>query len=422
MTPSEAVSSVILNQFGIRPRDGWRAALKRAADDLERTTNLSADTLLTRATTDMTLLKLIVGRVTVPESFFFRQPEQLELIKTFISKQLLEVPPGSEVRIWSAGCSSGEEPLSLAMLLKESVLASDLKRISIIGNDINAEIIANAKTGLYTQWSFRGISEERRLAYFVKVGEGRYQLNQDILEMVNFEHRSIQEQLSLFWPDTIDVVMFRNVGIYLTNECLSALFAGFAIALKEGGLLCMAPSDPPVTHPDLEKVDSDFGIVYRKRTGAHRREVVEWSPAPPVIPPKRSPVPDRAKRVEPKRIEPDKGTPNMRPSSPPTVLSNHDYVTNGQTALDAQDPDSAEVNFRKALFSNPIDPEARFWYALALFEANSHNRSRAQLNALLASLKETDPSQILSDGRSTVGELVQNARSLLEKVNRQYGD
>jgi chemotaxis protein methyltransferase CheR len=256
--------SALLSRFGLAPRDGWQASIERATQQMAQSDNISADTLLLRAVTDITLLKRIAGHVTIPESFFFRHPEQLELIARFINEQLQDTPADSNVKIWSAGCSAGEEPLSLAILLKESIFPKKLERVSIIANDINENTIETAKIGRFTPWSFRGLSNNRRQMYFTQATDGRFLLTECIRRMVSFYYRSIQEQLTLLSSASIDVVLFRNVGIYLSSECLDRLYAGFSSVLKPGGLLCISPSDPMTENSVLEKIDTDLGVIYKK--------------------------------------------------------------------------------------------------------------------------------------------------------------
>lgn len=418
MNTFDTIQTELENRFGLSPRNDWQVVIERAATELCDSTNIPMETFLRRITYDIPLLKQLAGRMTISESFFFRHPEQLNRIASHINQQLQQ-SNNKQVLVWSAGCSGGEEPLSLAILLKETLLPSALNRVSIIGNDIDESIIDAARAGNYSAWSFRGLSKLRRRKYFTETEKGRFQISPEIRNMVAFEPRSIQEQISMLQPSSVDVIMFRNVGIYLTSDCIRSLHDSFCTALKEGGLLCLAPSDPTVVHSELKKSENGPSVIYRKNTFRRKiselKEVCVWSrPATDIT---FSDTPER--EIDPALL--DLVRDSQHP--PPPVVENRDeYINQGRTALDSDESISAESVFREAVFSNPIDPEARFWYAVALFEAESHNRSKAQLNALLYSLRETDLSQTLSDGQTTVRELIQHARSLLERVSKQYGD
>lgn len=419
MSTFDTIQSELVNRFGLSPRHDWHASIEKAATDICNDTNISMKTLLSRITYDIPLLKQLAGRMTISESFFFRHPEQLDRIVSHINQQLQQTDNGT-VLVWSAGCSGGEEPLSLAMLLKESLLHSAKNKVSIIGNDVDESMIAAARNGIYSKWSFRGLSELRQHIYFTEIGRGRFRISPEIRDMVSFEPRSIQEQIAVLPPSSVDVIMFRNVGIYLTPDCIRSLHDGFSTILKEGGLLCLAPSDPKVVHSDLKESEIGPSVIYRKRKFGRKtstlKEVCIGSPSEIDI--TLSDIPE--KEIDPSLLDLIR---DSQPPPPPLVVeSRNENIKRGPIALDSHNSVSAESVFREAVFSNPVDPEARFWYAVALFEAESHNRSKAQLNALLYSLRETDLTQKLSDGHTTVGELVQNARSLLERVNKQYGD
>ena len=116
MTTIEKVQTELTGRFGLSPREGWHTSLKRAISEIGNAANLSCEKLLERAMTDPNLLKEIAGRITVPESFFFRHPEQLDLIAQFVGERLTETDAtASIIRIWSAGCSQGEEPLCIEL-------------------------------------------------------------------------------------------------------------------------------------------------------------------------------------------------------------------------------------------------------------------------------------------------------------------
>jgi chemotaxis protein methyltransferase CheR len=443
LSPIEDVESALLRRFGLSPRDGWQAALERAVLEIGDTVNLSCDSLMERALSDVYLLKKIAGRLTVPESFFFRQVEQLQAIVDFITKRLSSTDTDATIRVWSAGCSQGEEPLSLAMLLKESLSTSYLDRVSIVGSDINASVISAAMKGIYSPWSLRGLDEKQKERYFELLENNHFMLRKEIRSMVEFQHRAIQEQISFFEIDTLDVIIFRNVAIYLTEESLRFLYEKFSTLMKEGGLLCISHSDPPIDRIDFHIAPHYGGAIYRKQSspiGKRSRDFkssIETSPRIPLSPRAALRQPNPISHTTPKTTLPESTdmADNLREGlskaeeghvaqaqqiadellarSPD---SHYGYYLTGQLALAAHDLNRAEADFRKALFKAPMDLETRFWYAVVLFEKQVHNRARAQLNALLDALSESNPKQLLVDGKTTVGELLKNAHLLLDKM------
>ena len=425
MIQTEAVEAAIMDQFGLVKRDGWEDALTRAAIDLGGQANLSPDVLLAQAVSDTTLLKKLVGRLTIPESYFFRHEEQMMFLAAHISEILMKDPHHGQVSIWSAGCSGGEESYTLAILLKESLAPSMLRNIQLVGNDINGEIVKSAERGIYSDWHFRGLSDIRRNAYFRPLGNGQYQLNDNIREMVRFFHCSIQERLSTMAAESVDVLLFRNVGIYLSNVCLESLYNGFFQVLKPGGILCVAPSDPPPAHAVFNKLTFDHGLYYQKAGALSASSDIHLTPFnwldhdawPHSIPEHEPPAPDHPD-VETLPIpvaQSDAGSESSIPSVWRSILA-------GRAALDANDPQKAESIFRQAVFSDPVDPMARFWYAFSLLETKAFNRSKAQLNALIATLEAVSPSTVLVDGTSTARELLESARVLLETMDLSHGE
>ena len=429
MIQTDAVETAIMSQFGLVPREGWREALNRAAIDLGSQTHHSPEALLARAVCDPTLLKRLVAGVTIPESYFFRHQEQLTYLTSHIQSCGFGNAIGGGVSIWSAGCSRGEESYSLAILLKETLPPEQLRSVTLFGNDINGNIIAAAKNGIYSDWHFRGLSDSRRQMYFKKLAQGQYQLRLDIREMVSFFHRSIQEQLAETTSESLDVILFRNVGIYLSDTCLESLYQGFNRVLKPGGILCVAPSDPLPDHSGFQHLSFEHGTFYQKRPVPVDSSVFEMPTVttrtyarvvdPMEVQYQVTPQPSTSRSASPLPAPP---ILELMPDDTLDAGDIQSWIARGQAALDASDPKGAETIFRQVLFAHPVEPTARFWYALSLFESKAFNRCRAQLNALIASLKEIPPLEILLDGESTAQELLGNAQALLSKIDTSPGE
>ncbi|HEY9723353.1 MAG TPA: CheR family methyltransferase, partial [Oscillatoriaceae cyanobacterium] len=173
------------------------------------------------------------------ESYFFRHEAQLRaLIEVALPERMRS---GKPLRILSAGCSTGEEPYSLAMLAAEQL--PDDAVIEAI--DLSREAIAQARRARYTAWSLRALSPERIRRHFQLV-DGHYQLVAAIADRVRFEVRNLLDGDAQFWrPGAFDVIVCRNVSIYFSDPAKHRLLERFARALAPGGFLFLGPAESP---------------------------------------------------------------------------------------------------------------------------------------------------------------------------------
>lgn len=204
----------------------------------------------------------LINAVTTNLTFFFRENHHFEyLAKTVIPLLLEKNKASKKIRIWSAGCSTGEEPYSLAIVLKESVPQGwDAK---VIATDLDTNVVETARTGVYPLERLKGVDEARKKRWFLK-GSG----NQAGLVKVKSELQTSIEfgQINLMhdWPikDPIDVIFCRNVVIYFDKPTQSRLFDRYADLLPDHGHLFIGHSE------SLYKVCDRFELIgqtiYRK--------------------------------------------------------------------------------------------------------------------------------------------------------------
>ncbi len=443
MTTIEDIQDALRCHYGLSSGEGRQASITRAVSDIGRDSDIPEQEVMTRALTDTDLLREIAGRITVPESFFFRNLEQLEILVDFVRQRLLEGPVGAEVRIWSAGCSQGEEPLSLAMLLKETLPYDCAGRVHILGSDISRAAITAAREGIYSPWSFRGLDGDRKRVYFDRLDERRYRIRPDIRSMVEFRHCSIQEQLALILSGSIDVILFRNVAIYLVEEILEPLCDRLCSALKTDGLLCVSCSDPPIRYPGFRRYGEPYLALYRKsaasfpseskmppmdsgsvRTAASFFEELACRSSIPLHGPflglnEYDDVLPDALECELPMDEPivssDTASSNGRLEMLLDQADPQHYLS-GQQSLTAGNHASAEEHFRKALFADPENLLIRFWYAVTLFEENAYKRAKVQMTALVSELEKVGRRELMSDNETSAGELLQSVRLFQKKM------
>jgi len=182
----------------------------------------------------------LATNLTNNESYFFRDPPQMALLRTNILPELIK-RRGSVKRlnILSAGCANGEEIYSLSILLNELLNPEHTWQLDIVGIDINNEVLKFARQATYNDWSFRGVSSEIKKHYF-STHNSKQKLNSQIVEMVRFEQQNI---LAPDFPDQsdyqdyFDLILCRNVFIYFTHQAVKIGLTKLCQALKPDGLL-----------------------------------------------------------------------------------------------------------------------------------------------------------------------------------------
>lgn len=184
--------------------------------------------------------KSLMILITNIESFFFRDTDQFALLRDRILPELIQRKQNNRtLRICSAGCSSGEEPYSLAILLKELLPELEQWNLTILGIDINQEALQKAKTGIYRPWSFRRVDVEIIKKYF-RVTNNQYHLNSSIMQMVRFQNLNLLENLSN-QPNCelreFDLILCRNVFIYFESSAIEKVLNQFYNALQPLGYL-----------------------------------------------------------------------------------------------------------------------------------------------------------------------------------------
>lgn len=210
-------------------------------------------------------LAAIVDILTVNETYFFREMNQLKAFSDEISEEILLANKTSKkLRIWSAGCSSGEEPYTLAMLLMEKGGRFRDFDIEILGSDINRRVLQTARKGLYRKNSFRAIDEYYLLKYFVKEDDG-YRIKDEVKKLVNFNYLNLLDPIKVKLIGAMDIIFCRNVLIYFNPDSKKKLVYNFYQRLHDGGYLLLGHAESLInitTSFTLKHLKSD--MVYQK--------------------------------------------------------------------------------------------------------------------------------------------------------------
>jgi chemotaxis protein methyltransferase CheR len=207
-------------------------------------------------------LARLLDLVAIHETWFFREIAPLRAWCTGVWPQLRT--RSEKVVVWSAGCSSGEEPYTLAMLLDEIEPAGGVPPVRIVGSDLSARVLAAAQTGVYDVYSLRHTEDRHKTTYFKPTVGGQMELSPVIRQRVTFKQANLLEDQPVN-PGTCDLVICRNVLIYLDQKSRGQLLGKLAGALRGGGYLILGHAESPVpARAPLVLARVEGAILYQK--------------------------------------------------------------------------------------------------------------------------------------------------------------
>lgn len=286
------LEALLRDECGLTLADGIRGSLGPSVTAAAAGLGLPLDAFLRRlGAHDARAIAALVDHAVVAETYFFRHPEHFRVLADRLLPALAD---RASLRIWSAGCASGEEPYSLAIALLEAGRApgADL----VLGTDVSERLLARARVGRYGRWSFRHLAPALLERYF-RAGEETFAVAERVRRAVTFRrHNLVAEPPPL--PDC-DLIVCRNVLIYFAPELARRVLAGFVDALRPGGALLVGPAETPLAIGlDVEWEELDGASLFRRpvagtakpppRSGANRRgdpsrrphAPARWRPAP----------------------------------------------------------------------------------------------------------------------------------------------
>ncbi|MCQ2506491.1 MAG: protein-glutamate O-methyltransferase CheR [Lachnospiraceae bacterium] len=203
----------------------------------------SYDEYVKMIASDKALLEEFVSYLTINVSEFYRNPEQWKILENEIIPMLRL--KRSNLKIWSAACSTGDEPYSLVMLLNKM---NALRGASITATDIDREILEKAKSGIYLNSSLKGLPTDFLDKNFTKINDKTYQIHQDVKNYVNFkQHNLLKDE----YPKDLDLIICRNVMIYFTEEAKNIIYKKFYDSLREGGVLFVGSTEQIIKAQEL---------------------------------------------------------------------------------------------------------------------------------------------------------------------------
>ena len=206
----------------------------------------------------------VVEAVLNNETSFFRDLRGFTLLKDLVLPELLKRSPPSEIRVWSAACSTGQEPYSLAMLLRESLPPAALRWWRLMASDLSQSAIARAREGSYSQFEInRGLPATRLVRWFSKAGDS-WRVSHELRAMVDFRRVNLARDEVLSMP-SMDVVLLRNVLIYFDSDARRDVLRRVQRVLRPGGWLLLGGAEAAIrAAPGFEFVGGAGGSIYRR--------------------------------------------------------------------------------------------------------------------------------------------------------------
>ncbi|MDK2879751.1 MAG: chemotaxis protein methyltransferase CheR [Thermoanaerobacteraceae bacterium] len=198
----------------------------------------------------------LIELITVNETYFFREENLLDEIKSAILPQYKDRTTENPLVIWCAACSSGEEPYTIGMLVEESGLFQP-GAVRIIASDINKKVLKKAKSGVYNKksFSFRKMPEGVLDKFFIELEED-YKVKDSIMEMVDFRYMNLLDNNITGKIEKSDIILCRNVLIYFDTKAIQRIVDDFSNILKPGGYLFLGHAET------ITGMKSDFETIY----------------------------------------------------------------------------------------------------------------------------------------------------------------
>ncbi|MCR4705918.1 MAG: protein-glutamate O-methyltransferase CheR [Lachnospiraceae bacterium] len=184
-----------------------------------------------------------VNYLTINVSEFYRNPQQWDVMDKDIIPELIQ-KFGKNLKIWSAACSTGDEPYSLVMALSRHL---PLNQIKIFATDLDKQVIAAAKAGLYSEKSIAAVPKDLKEKYFTKIGSS-YKISDEIKARVEFKEHNLLKDT---YPTNYHMIVCRNVLIYFTEEAKDEVFRKFQKSLSSGGILFIGSTEQIINYKEV---------------------------------------------------------------------------------------------------------------------------------------------------------------------------
>jgi len=289
---SSRLSELVAARTGLHfPPERWgdlERGIAAAAPDFSFPDGESCARWLLSAPLTRRMNEVLASHLSVGETYFFREKRSLEILEEQVLPQLLHSRRQERrLRIWSAGCCTGEEAYTIAMLFDRLIPDIQAWNITILATDFNPKFLRRAVQGVYGEWSFRDAPGWLRGRYFTGCGDGRFEIIPRIRKMVTFSYLNFADDV---YPSlsnntsAMDIIFCRNVLMYFTAQRAKQVASNLYRALVDGGWLIVSPAEASNTlFSSFAPVEFPGAVLYRKTADAEVQPLVGGHPAQPLF-------------------------------------------------------------------------------------------------------------------------------------------
>ncbi len=222
--------------------------------------------LLTNEETGQKELITYLDALTINETSFFRNKPQMDLFADTLLPEIIAKKRKQgdlSLKIWSAACSTGQEPYTIAMILKSRILDFAKWKITILASDLSLTVLETAQKGLYEEHRLRGLDDDNRRRFFKKTEEG-YQINDELKSIVVFDFHNLMHEMSTY--KNFDFIFCRNVLIYFDEKTQASVIERFYKGLIPLGYLLLGHAET------LQGTNDDFIFIHKNKGTAYRKK------------------------------------------------------------------------------------------------------------------------------------------------------
>ncbi len=383
------------------PADRWRdleAGIESAAREVGAASTLAYARNLLQDKLSGDQIEVLAGAFTIGETYFFRDPQSFDILATNLLPALISARRAGErrLRIWSAGCCTGEEPYSIAILLDRLLPNQDGWQITLLATDINVRFLQKAAQGMFGEWSFRGAPSWLKQRYFRRVDQRRYELLPRIRSRVTFRYLNLIEDT---YPsltnntNAMDLILCRNVLMYFSPALIGQVVRNFHRSLVTDGWFSTSAVE---TSPQLSGYFD--AAAFPGATFYRRSSDIARVPAPGTVDITTDAI-VYASGDEPPGDEPPSDEPLVAPIDPPSLTLSPPQAAKeiaGMTASPLVQGQQGDAMGRKIIYAD----------ALRLFESGRYvEASEALLRHRADVESDVDSASLLARAYANLGDL-----------------
>jgi len=330
--------------------------------------------------------------LTINETSFFRNPEQFDVLKKSVLTELIEKNTDRNIKIWSAGCSTGEEPYSIAITLLETINNPDLWNIELLGTDVDKSALSLAKEGVYRKKSLRITPKEYIDKYFIPENGG-FIIGDKVKKMVNFDYFNLTDEM---YPAPLkgkwDIIFCRNVLIYFNQENVSKTIKKFSESLNENGYFFPGYSEILSTYESYFKPVRFGGIyVYRKKVKQAEPEAEQKKETGRLeISARLKKEKEKAETLYKKAVEYfireefEQSLDSVEKSLELDSMNPGAHLIKGRIYFERSLYEKAQMSCREAAYLNPFMPEAHYMLGLTFAKLGKTDEALNELRTAVS--------------------------------------